>query len=372
MIIGVLKEIKPNEYRVAAIPTSVKELTRRGHEVYVEHNAGIGSGFSDEEYKEAGAVIADCDTVYDKADLIYKVKEIFPEEYKYMKKGKILFTYIHSNAHLDMTQALLNSGIDSIAYEDVDDKNGKFPLLIPMSELAGKGGFLAALHYMQAVHGGKGMLLSNVCGVQTPTVTIIGAGASGMGAAELAAAFGNKVNILDVSIEGLKAAKEKLPPNVSLLFSNRSNLESCLKETDVLINCILWDKTRKDHLINKEDLKLMKPGSMIVDVACDDEGAVESCRSTTHDDPIYVVDGITHYCVDNIPSAFARTASATLSNATLPYVLEVANKGLKQALKDNKYLRRGLTTYEGKLTLLETAVKYSIPFVSPDEIVKEF
>lgn len=372
MIIGVIKEIKPNEYRVAATPTSVKELARRGHQVYVELNAGAGSGFSDEDYRDAGAVIADCDTVYDKAELIYKVKEIFPEEYKYMKRGKVLFTYIHSNAHKEMTEALLKSGITSIAYEDVDDENGKFPLLIPMSELAGKGGFLAALHFSQAVNGGKGLLLNNVCGVEAPVVTIIGAGASGMGAAELACAFGNKVNILDVSIDGLKAAKSALHPNASFLFSNRINLEKCLKETDVLINCILWDKTRKDHLVNRADLKLMKPGAMIVDVACDDEGAIESCHSTTHDDPIYIEEGIIHYCVDNIPSAFAHTASTTLSNATLPYVLEIAEKGWKQALKDNKYLRRGLTTHEGKLALLETAVKLDIPFISPDEIVKEF
>ena len=372
MVIGVPKEIKPNEYRVAAVPTAVQELTRRGHQVYVEHDAGKGSGFSDAEYEQAGAVIADVDTVYGKADLIYKVKEVFPEEYKYMKADKILFTYIHSNAHLDQTEALLKSGITSIAYEDVTDKDGKFPLLKPMSELAGKGGFLAALHFCQAVHGGKGLLLANVCGAQAPVVTIIGCGNSGMGAAELAASFGNEVRMLDVSIESMEAAKAKLPGNVSFLFSNRANLVKCLKESDVLINCILWPKTRKDHLVNREDLKLMKPGAMIVDVACDDAGAIETCRSTTHDDPIYQEEGITHYCVDNIPSGFSNTASTTLCNATLPFVLAIAGKGVKQALKDDAYLRRGLTTYEGKLTLEETAQKHGLPFTSPDEIVKAF
>lgn len=372
MIIGVLKEVKENEFRVAATPNAVKELTHRGHEVYVENNAGIGSGFSNEQYEQAGAVIADCDTVYEKSDLFYKVKEIFPQEYKYMKKDKIVFTYIHSNAHLEMTNALLESGVTSIAYEDVIDKNGKFPLLKPMSELAGKGGFLAGLHFSQAVNGGKGILFNNVCGVQTPVVTIIGAGNSGLGAAELAASFGNQVYILDVSLEALEEAKAKLPSNVTCLFSNRVNLENCLKKTDMLINCILWNKTRKDHLVNRDDLKLMKKGSIIIDVACDDHGAIETCHSTTHNNPIYYEEDIIHYAVDNIPSAFAQTASTTLCNATLPYLMEIANKGLKNALKENPGLRRGLTTYEGKLTLEETAKKYNIGFVSPDAIVANF
>ncbi len=372
MIIGVPKEIKKNEYRVAAVPMTVKELTARGHEVYVEKGAGVGSGFRDEEYEEAGAVLGDRDTVFEKADLIYKVKEIFPEEYAYMKKDKVLFTYIHSNAHKEMTEALMESGIVSIAYEDVIDKEGKFPLLKPMSELAGKGGFLAGLHYCQAVNGGNGVLLQNVCGVEAPVVTIIGVGCAGFGAAELAAAFGNKVNILDINILAMEEAKFKLPQNVSFMISSRGNIEKCLKESDLLINCILWDKTRKDHLVNRQDLQLMKKGSVIVDVACDDGGAIETCRSTSHDDPIYYEEGIMHYAVDNIPSAFSRTASILLANATLPYVLEIVKNGVRQALKNNPLLRRGLTTFEGKLTLEETAVKHGIPFTSPDVIVEGF
>lgn len=372
MKIGVLKEIKPREYRVALIPSHVRELAARGHQLLVEHNAGAGAGFTDADYTEAGAKIADRDTVYTQAEMFCKVKEIFPEEYRYMKADKILFTYIHSNAHLEMTQALLDSGITSIAYEDVDDAEGRFPLLKPMSELAGKGGFLAALNFCQTVQGGRGILLSNVCGVSAPMVTIIGAGVSGMGAAQLAAAFGNRVALLDVNPKSLEAAKQSLPQNVSCLFSNRTNLVDCLKSTDVLINCILWDKTRKDHLVYREDLKLMKPGALIVDVACDDGGAIETCRSTSHDDPTYLEEGITHYAVDNIPSAFAHTASITLSNAVFPHILAVAQKGPKKALKDDKHLRRGLTTYAGKLTLEETAKKHNLPFTSPDDLVKEF
>lgn len=373
MKIGIMKEIKECEYRVACIPSGVTELVRRGHEVIVEHDAGKGSGYSDEDYAAAGArVEMKAGDVWKQSDMIYKVKEIFPEEFQYLRDDMIVFTYIHSNAHRDQTEALMASGCTSIAYEDISDDRGQWPLLSPMSELAGKGGFLAALHFAQSINGGSGKLLANVCGAPAPVVTIIGCGHSGMGACELAAAFGNRVNMLDVNYEAMLEAKERMPNNVAFLFSNRENLEKCLRESDVVINCILWPKTRKDHLINREDLKLMKPGAMIIDVACDDEGAVETCRSTNHKEPVYYEEGILHYCVDNIPSAFAQTASTTLSNATLPFAMAVANKGVKQALKDDKHLRRGLTTYDGKLTLLETAEKLSIPFTSPDELIKEF
>lgn len=372
MIIGVLKEIKSNEYRVAAVPDTVASLVKNGHKVYVEHDAGLGSGFSDEEYKQEGAIIADSSTIWNNSDLIYKVKEILPEEYAYLREGLIVFTYIHSNAHLEMTKELLKSKIIGIAYEDIIDKNGKFPLLSPMSELAGKGGFLAALHYGQSIHGGTGVLFSRVTGINTPIVTIIGCGHTGMGAAEMAANLGNSVRMLDVGKEVMEEAKSKLPSNVEFLYSNRTNLLKCLKDTDVLINCILWDKTRKDHLVYKDDLKLMKKGAMIIDVACDDNGAIETCRSTTHDDPVYYEENILHYCVDNIPSAFARTASIGLSNATLPYALQIANKGCEIALKDNKFLLEGLTCYRGKLTLKETALKHNLELTPTDKIVEEF
>lgn len=373
MIIGVLKEIKPNEYRVAAIPATVKELVAHGHEVLVQAGAGLGSGYADCEYAEAGAkIIETADEVYTKADLFYKVKEFFPEEYKYMNSEKIIYTYIHSNAHPEETDAILDSKVTAIAYEDITDNNGGFPLLKPMSILAGKGGFLAACQHMQAVWGGNGTLLANVAGVEAPTVTIIGCGNAGMGAAELAVAFQNNVRILDVNIGAMEAAKVRLGGHVSMMFSNRENIVKCLKESDVIINCIMWPKHRKDHLINREDLKLMKPGAMIVDVACDDEGAVETCRSTSHDDPIYYEEGVKHYCVDNIPSAFARTASIMLSAATLPFLLKIADKGVKQALKEDANLRRGLTAYNGLLTLKETALKQNRPLTDADELVKSF
>ena len=280
MKIGVLKEIKENEYRVSAVPATVQEITRHGHTVYVEAGAGVGSGFSDAEYEAAGAMIADADTVWRESDIYYKVKELFPQEFKWMKKDKILFTYIHSNAHPAETDCLLDSHVSAVAYEDVPDKNGRFPLLRPMSELAGKGGFLAALHYMQAVNGGPGKLLANVAGVERPIITCLGCGNIGIGVAELACGMGNEVRILDVNMDVMLEAKKYLP-DVSFMISNRANLEKCLKESDVIINGIQWAKDRKDHIIYREDLKLMKRGSIIVDVACDDNGAVETCRSTT-------------------------------------------------------------------------------------------
>ena len=372
MKIGIVKEIKNNENRVAVIPSAVREIIRHGHEVYIESNAGIGSGFKDEDYSSAGAVIErQAENVWKKFDLLYKVKEILPQEYQYLREDLIIMTYIHSNAHRNETEALLSSKCTSIAFEDVssDIPGRKWPLVANMGELAGKGGFIAALFYAQSVHGGAGLLLNNVCGTDTPVISIIGCGHTGMGAAELASAFGNTVKMMDVDYEAMDRAKSRLPQNVSFMYSNRDNILECLKVSDVVINCVLWPKTRKDHLIYKDDLKLMKAGAMIIDVACDDGGAVETCKSTTHDNPVYYEEGILHYCVDNIPSAFSKSATTRFCNDSLQLVLEVADKGIVQALKDNKHLRRGLTTYNGKLCMMETAEKLGIPGTNPESLV---
>lgn len=369
MIIGLPKEIKRNEFRVAATPAAVAALVRKGHMILFETDCGVGSGFSNADYLEAGGRETDHETVYRQSDLLYKVKEIEPAEYDLLHEGQIVFAYLHSNAHPEMTNVLLEKGITGIAYEDIDDDRGGFPALAPMSVLAGKGGFLAALHFSQSVHGGQGLLLNSVAGLPTPEITVIGCGNSGLAAAELAAAFGNKVTVLDVNWAAMKAAKEKLPANAEFLYSNRENLELCLKRSDVLINCIMWDKTRTDHLVNREDLRMMKPHAMIVDVACDDHGAIETCVSTSHDEPTYVEEGILHYCVDNIPSAFSRTASHTLSAATLPHAIAIAQKGAEQAMMDDAHLRRGLTTYRGKLTLMETAQKHHMTYTDPKEAI---
>ncbi len=374
MRIGVPKEIKKNEYRVALTPMGVVEFTGNGHDVFIEKNAGKDSGFSDEAYKEAGAIITDVDEVYEKAEMIYKVKEILPPEYAYMKENLIVFTYLHSNGNQEMTDVLLNSKVVAISYEDIEDEYGMFPLLKPMSEIAGKGGFIAALTFSQSIHSGNGLMLARVIGVKTATVAIIGAGSSGLGAAELASAMGNRVVILDIDMDKLEETKNKLPLNVELLYSSRSNLLETIKEADVVINCILWNKNAKGHLIYRNDLKLMKPGSLIVDVACDEKGAIETSRPTSHDKPMYLEEGIHHYVVDNIPAAFSRTATQSLCNVTLPYALKVANKGVEKALNENQYFRKGLCFYKGKLTIKETAMKFSIEYTDPKDalgIIKE-
>lgn len=370
MIIGVPKEIKKNEFRVSVTPAGVKEFIKNGHKVCVEKDAGIGSGYSDKEYREAGAIIADKDAVYNNSEMIYKVKEILPPEYKYMRENLIIFTYLHSNANREMTDVLLNNKVIAISYEDIEDEYGRFPLLKPMSEVAGKGGFIAAMNYTQSIHSGNGLMLARVHGVRTPVVVIIGAGNSGIGAAELASGLGNKVIILDIDLNKLEETKFKLPSNVELLYSDRNNLLNSIKEADVLINCLLWNKNAKGHLIYKEDLKSMKTGALIVDVSCDENGAIETSRPTSHDNAVYVEEGIRHYVVDNIPAAFSRTATNSLSNATLRYAIRMANYGVENCMVKDEYFRKGLCFYKGKLTLKETAKKLSLEYTNPIDAIK--
>ena len=370
MIIGIPKEIKASEYRVASTPEAVKELVQHGHKVLVETRAGVGSGFMDRDYEAAGAEMVDKHQLYTKSEMIYKVKEFFPEEFKYFREGQILFTYIHSNAHIEQTDAMLDAKVIGIAYEDIN-VNGTFPLLAPMSELAGKGAFLAACHFLQSIYGGPGLMLNDVAGQKKPVVAIIGAGISGLSAAQMATSFGNRVIILDISSKALEKAKELYPHNLETLVSNEASLHYAVKECDVLMNCINWPKWRTDHLVDRDMLKTMKPGAMIVDVACDEHGAIETTVSTSHDDPIYIEEGVVHYCVDNIPSAYSRTATYSLSNATLPYALEIANKGARSALEENSYLRSGLSFYYGDLTLKETGLKQNRPFITPEEALEK-
>ena len=369
MIIGIPKEIKKNEYRVAITPNDAEVIVRRGHKLIVEFGAGMSSGFTDAQYASFGVTLAERENVYTGCDMLVKVKEIEAPEYSLLREGQIICCYLHSNAHRDMTETLLAKRVTAIAFEDIDNAVGEFPLLAAASTIAGKGGFLAALHLLQTVHGGPGILLSRVTGVPTPRVAIIGCGYTGLGAAELAAAFGNRVTMLDISRGAMERAKNNLPANVEFLFSNRVNLEACLRECDTLINCVLWDKTRKDHLVTRKDLRKMKPGAIIIDVACDEGGAIETCRSTTHDNPVYTEEGIRHYCVDNIPSAFSNTTSIIQSAAFLPYILAIADKGLRTALLEDKHLRRGLTCHKGCLTLRETAEKLGMEYTEALDII---
>ena len=371
MIIGMPKEIKNGEYRVAMIPSSVTAFIRSGHHVYVEKDAGARAGFSDREYEAAGAITCDSKTVYDKSDMIYKVKEVLPAEYNCYKEGQILFTYIHSASRPVMTKVLLESKIIGIAYEDVDDEEGRLPLLAPMSEIAGKGAFIAAFKYQQTLNGGKGRLLSRVCGLEVPRIMIIVCGHTGMAAAEYAAAFGNHVTMLDVNRKAMENA-HKLSDNIEILYSNRENILSSLKQADVIINCIMWDQRYEGHIVYKEDLKLMKQDAIIIDVSSDEAGAIETCVITSQDNPVYKVDGILHYCVPNIPSLYANSASILLSARTLPYALKIANNGAEKALKEDKHLRRGLSFYCGLLTNKENAEANNLSYTSADELINSF
>lgn len=368
MIIGLPKEIKEAEYRVASTPDAVKEFVHQGHSVLVEYNAGFGSGYSNDAYHLAGAQITDKNTLYEKSDMIYKVKEFFPEEFKYLREGLIVFTYIHSVSRPEQTQALLDAKVIGIAYEDVEI-HGRKLLLSPMSELAGKGAFLAACYFMQSIHGGPGILLNDVSGQKKSTLVILGAGISGTCAAELAAAFHNRVILLDIQTAALAKAKAQLPSSVETLLSNQENISYAVKEADVLINCVHWPQHRRDHLVTRQMLKTMKSHAMIIDVSSDEGGAIETCRYTTHNDPIYIEEDIRHYCVSNIPSAYARTASCSLSNATFPYALRIANIGAKQALLEDPSLRRGLSFYNGKLTIEETGRKQEREYFTPEEVL---
>lgn len=369
MIIGIPKETKPNEYRVAATPVEVRSLTMAGNIVWVAEGAGVGASFSDAEYRQAGAEIRPQEEIFRGAELIYKVKEYQAQEYKFLQENQIIFAYLHSNAYPEQTLAMLKAKIIGIAYEDVDDEQGQFPLLAPMSELAGMGGFLAASHFSQSVHGGPGLMLASIAGTQAPIIVIFGAGFSGMAAAKMALALGNKVFVFEKNAKRIRHLQKDAPDNLQFLPSDPDEIERILPEADIIINCVLWPKTRKDHLIRRDMLSTLKPSCLIVDVACDENGAVETCRTTTHDDPIYSVDGIRHYCVDNIPSAFARVASQRLGSATLPHVLSIAELGVEEALRKNAHLRRGLSFYKGALTLEETGKKLNLPYCNPLKVL---
>lgn len=368
MIIGIPKEIKQNETRVALTPSGVREFVAAGHEVLVEYLAGEKSHFTDDAYQDAGATLVEKAELFAKAALIYKVKEILPPEYELLREGQIIFTYIHSNAHVNETEALLKQKVIGIAYEDITDDTGGFPLLRPMSKIAGRGGFLAACKFSQSKYG-SGLLLAKLPGMPTPHITILGVGSAGLGAGELAAAWGNQVTMIARNIAHLEKASAILPPNVEFLYSEDATIETCIEKTDVLINCVMWSTERIDHLVTREMLKKMKPNAMIVDVSTDENGAIETCHSTTHDDPIYYEEGILHYCVDNIPAAYAKTASYLLSKATLPYALTLAEKGYQKTLIEDPHFRHGLCFYKGELTLKETALKQKRKYTTPEEVL---
>jgi alanine dehydrogenase len=370
MKIGVPKEIKTNENRIALVPAGAETMVGAGHSVLVETGAGLGSGFSDEDFTSVGATIApDADAVWANSDMIMKVKEPIRVEWSRMRKGQLLFTYFHFAADEELTRAHLASGAVCLAYETVELPTRELPLLTPMSEVAGRMAVQEGAKYLEKLYGGRGVLLGGVPGVAPAKVVILGGGIVGINSAKMAAGMGAKVVILDVSLERLRYLSDVMPANVQLVFSNRHNILEQIATADLVIGGVLIPGAKAPKLIRREDLAGMRPGSVIVDVAIDQGGCVETIKATTHENPTYVVDGVIHYGVANMPGGVPRTSTLALTNATLPYALQLANKGWKRALRESPALLKGLNIVEGHVTYAGVAEAFGMEFREPAAFV---
>ena len=370
MRVGVPKEIKNHEYRVGLIPSSVLELVHHGHEVIVQKGAGLGAGLTDEDYVAAGATILEtADEIFASSDMIVKVKEPLAEERKKLRPGQILFTYLHLAPDAPQTKDLIDSGAVCIAYETVTAANGSLPLLTPMSEVAGRLAPQVGAHALEKAQGGRGVLLGGVPGVPAAEVVILGGGVSGTHAATIAVGMGAQVTVVDRSADALKRLASQFGTSISTVFSTRSAIEELVRRADLLIGTVLVPGAAAPKLVTRDMLKTMKPGSVIVDVAIDQGGCVETSHATTHADPTYVVDGVVHYCVANMPGAVARTSTFALNSVTLPFTLALADKGWKQALIQDPHLRDGLNVCEGELTCEPVAEAHGLPYTSAESLL---
>ncbi|MCX6735785.1 MAG: alanine dehydrogenase [Candidatus Parcubacteria bacterium] len=371
MKIGVPKEIKTNENRVGVTPAGVEALVSAGHKVFVEKGAGIGSGFSDEEYLKTGAHVMPVEDVWDLTDMIIKVKEPITPEWPRMKKDQVIFTYFHFAADRELTEAHLKSGATCIAYETVELPDHSLPLLVPMSEVAGSMATHEGAKYLEKIYGGRGILLGGVTGTARGKVVVLGGGIVGLNAAKKALGMGANVVILDSSLPRLRYLRDILP-NAESLVSNRENILKHIKDADLVIGGVLIPGAAAPKLIRREDLKLMKQGAVIVDVAIDQGGCVETVHPTTHKDPIFIVDGIVHYGVANMPGAFPRTSTIALTNATLLYALELANKGWIRAVAENEALLKGVNIIQGKITYRAVADAFGMEYHEPKVETTEY
>ena len=363
MIIGIPKEIKNNENRVGMTPAGVAELTRRGHQVYVQHEAGQNSGFADEAYVAVGAgILPTIEETYARAEMIVKVKEPIAPEYGLIRPGQVLFTYFHFAADRTLTEAMLKSGAVCLAYETVEKADHSLPLLIPMSEVAGRMSVQEGARFLERPQGGKGILLGGVPGVRPARVLILGGGTVGTNAAWMAAGLGAEVTIADINLDRLRYLSEIMPKNVTTLYSSGHNIRTELPTTDLVIGSVLIPGDKAPHLITRDMLPLMKPGSVLVDVAIDQGGCFETSHPTTHSEPAYTLDGIVHYAVANIPGAVPYTSTLALTNATQPYTIALAGKGWKQACQDDPALALGLNVVEGKVTYKAVADLFGLPY----------
>ncbi|BBO19154.1 alanine dehydrogenase [Candidatus Brocadia pituitae] len=351
MIIGVPKETKSDEYRVALVPAGVEELLKRGHTVIIEQGAGSGSGISDEEYQRAGAqLVVERGEIYDKAQLVMKVKEPLPEEYPLLREEQIVFTFFHFAASKQLTDATLKAKAVAIAYETIRDEHGQHPILTPMSEVAGRMSIQEGAKYLEKPMLGRGILLSGVPGVAPAEVVIVGGGVVGTNAAKVASGFGARVTMLDINTGRLRYLDDIMPKNVVTLISNTQNIRQKVRDADLLIGAVLIEGARAPHVVTKEMVQTMKPGAVIVDVAIDQGGCIETSKPTNHSNPVYREYDVLHYCVTNIPSAVACTSTHALANVTLPYAREIADKGYERAARENPAILKGINMVKGVLT----------------------
>ena len=370
MIIGIPKEIKNNENRVALTPAGVAEFKKHGHEVYVQATAGENSGFSDKAYAEAGAkLLPTIEDVYSIAEMIIKVKEPIASEYPLIKKDQLLFTYFHFASSEPLTHAMIERGAVCLAYETVEKIDRSLPLLVPMSEVAGRMSIQEGAKYLEKPMQGKGILLGGVPGVSPAKVVVLGGGIVGTQAAKMAAGFGAKVTIMDVSLARLRYLSDIMPANVTTVMSNHYNIKEAIAEADLVIGAVLIPGAKAPHLITRDMLKLMSPGTVVVDVAVDQGGCIETCTPTTHENPTFVIDDIVHYCVANMPGAVPYTSTLALTNATLPYALQLADKGWKKACQDNQELKKGLNVANGKIVYRGVAEAWGLPFNEVDSVL---
>jgi alanine dehydrogenase len=370
MIIGVPKEIKTHENRVAIQPGGVVQLKRNGHEVLIEKSAGVGSGFSDQQYIDAGArIIDDVEEVWKKAEMIMKVKEPIAVEYPRMREGQVIFTYFHFAAEKALTKAVVESKSIAVAYETVEKADRSLPLLIPMSEVAGRMAAQEGAVYLEKPKGGRGVLMGGIPGVPPANVLVLGGGVVGVNAAKIAAGMGANTTIMDLSMPKLRYLDDVMEKNVTTMFSSEANIRKMLPQVDMVIGAVLIHGAKAPHLITKDMLKLMKPGTVLVDVAIDQGGCFETSKPTTHKDPVYEVDGIVHYCVANMPGAVPYTSTMGLTNVTLPYAVQLANKGWKQALKDDPELLKGLNIADGSIVYKDVAEAFGMAWEDLDSVL---
>ena len=370
MIIGIPKEIKTNENRVALVPGGAEALITAGHTVFVERSAGEGSGFADGAYEQAGAtMLGTADEVWAKAEMIMKVKEPIAVEWPRMRPDQLIFTYFHFAASEQLTRACIDSKSIHLAYETVQLPSGELPLLTPMSEVAGRMAVQEGAKYLEKYFGGRGILMGGVPGVEPATVVVLGGGIVGINAAKMAAGMGARTIILDISLNRLRYLDDVMPANCMMLYSNRTNILEQIQKADVVVGAVLLPGAKAPNLVRREDLKLMKPGSVIVDVAVDQGGCVETIKPTTHEDPIYVVDGVIHYGVANMPGAVSRTSTLALTNATFPYAMTLANKGWKAASREDRALALGLNIANGKVVYPGVAEAFGMELTPVEKLL---